>query len=177
MPDLRTLSTGTKILVAAGLLLFIDTFLAWQKVSVEVGGVEIASASRNAWHGFWGVVMGLALVALLVWLAVHIFRVEIPNLTVPERTVTAVLAGIVFVFALLKNLVDDYSAWPSYVGIVLAAGVAAGGWMRFQEPETAAAPTMSEAASPPPPPPPPPPPAPPAETPPPAAPPPTTEGS
>jgi hypothetical protein len=152
MPDLRTLSTGTKILLGAGLLLFIDTFLAWQKVSVEVGGVEIASASRNAWHGFWGVVMGLALIALLVWVAIQIFKVEVPNLNLPERTVTAGLAGLVFVLALLKNLVDDYSAWPSYVGIVLAAAVAVGGWMRLQEPEAAAAPAAAEPAPPPPPP-------------------------
>jgi hypothetical protein len=154
MPDLRTLSTGTKILVAAGVLLFLDTFLAWQEVSVEVGGVEIASASRNAWHGFWGVVMGVALVALLIWVAIQIFKVEVPNLTIPERTVTAALAGLVFVLALLKNLVDDYSAWPSYVGIVLAAGVAVGGWMRLQEADEAAAPAAAEAAPPPPPPPP-----------------------
>jgi hypothetical protein len=153
MPDLRTLSTGTKILAAAGVLLFLDTFLAWQEVSVEVGGVEIASASRNAWHGFWGVVMGLALVALLIWVAIQIFKVEVPNLTIPERTVTAVLGGLVFVLALLKNLVDDYSAWPSYVGVVLAAGVAVGGWMRLQEADEAAAPAAAEAAPPPPPPP------------------------
>ena len=133
MPDLRTLSTGTKILLAAGILLFIDTFLAWQEVSVEVGGVEIASASQNAWNGFWGVVMGIVLVALLVWVALQLFEVDLPELPVPEKTVTAGLAGIVFVFALLKNLIDDYSAWASYVGIVLAAGVAVGGWLRMQE--------------------------------------------
>jgi hypothetical protein len=59
MPDLKTLSTGTKIVLAAGLLLLIDTFFAWQEVSASIGGVEVASASANAWHGFWGVVMGL----------------------------------------------------------------------------------------------------------------------
>jgi hypothetical protein len=156
MPDLRTLSTGTKILLGAGLLLFIDTFLAWQEVSVEVGGVEIASASRNAWHGFWGVVMGLALVALLVWVALQIWKVELPNMNLPEKTVTAALAGLVFVLAVLKNLIDDYSAWPSYVGVVLAAAVAVGGWMRLQEPEAAAAPPVDREPVPPPPPTPPP---------------------
>jgi hypothetical protein len=158
MPDLRTLSTGTKLLLAAGVLLLIDTFLAWQKVSVEVGGVEIASASRNAWYGFWGVAMGLVLIALLVWVALQVANVDLPDLNVPERTITAVLAVLVFVLALLKNLVDDYSAWPSYVGVVLAAGVAVGGWMRMQEePEAAAVPptpAATEAAPPPPTPPP-----------------------
>jgi hypothetical protein len=152
MPDLRALSTGTKFLLGAGLLLLIDTFLAWQKVSVEVGGVEIASASQNAWHGFWGVAMGLVLVALLVWVGLQVANVEVPNLNLPERTVTVVLAVLVLVLALLKNLVDDYSAWPSYVGVVLAAGVAVGRWMRMQDPEVAAAPAPEAAAPPPPPP-------------------------
>src|SRR5829696_1374244 len=149
MPDLRTLSTGTKLLLGAGVLLLIDTFLAWQKVSVEVGGVEIASASRNAWHGFWGVAMGLVLIALLVWVGLQVAKVDLPDLNVPEPTVTVALAVLVLVLAVLKNLVDDYSAWPSYVGVVLAAGV----WMRMQEPEVAATPARSEPAAPPPPPP------------------------
>jgi hypothetical protein len=146
--DLKALSTGTKILIGAGLLLLIDTFLAWQEVSVEVSGVEVASASQNAWNGFWGVVMGLALIALLVWVGLQIFKVDILNLNVPEQTVTLVLAGIVFVFALLKNLIDDYSAWPSYVGVVLAAGVAVGAWLRTQETEGVAAATAPAATAP-----------------------------
>jgi hypothetical protein len=142
--DLKALSTGTKLIAVAGLLLLIDTFLAWQKVSVEVSGVEVASASQNAWHGFWGVVMGLALIALLVWVGLQIANVDL-NVSLPEATVTAVLAGIVFVFALLKNLIDDYSAWPSYVGVVLAALVAVGAWMRMQDTETATAPAAPAA--------------------------------
>ncbi len=147
--DLKALSTGTKIILGAGLLLLVDTFLAWQKVSVEVAGVEVASAEQNAWHGFWGVVMGLALIALLVWIGLQIAKVDI-NLNVPERTVTAGLAAVVLVFAVLKNLIDDYSAWPSYVGIALAAAIAVGAWMRMQEPEPAAAATAPPATTPPP---------------------------
>jgi hypothetical protein len=42
-------------------------------------------------------------------------------------------------------LTDSYSAWASYVGMVLAAGVAVGAWLSFQEsgeplPKPAAAP-------------------------------------
>lgn len=139
MPDLKALSRGTQIILGAGLLLLIDTFFAWQEVSVELGGVEVVSASVNAWHGFWGVVMGLALSALLVWVGLRIANVNL-NMSVPERTVTVGLAGVVFVFAVLKNLIDDYSAWASYVGIVLAAAIAYGAWLRLQEPEVDVAP-------------------------------------
>jgi hypothetical protein len=104
----------------------------------------------NAWNGFWGVVMGLALIALLVWVGLQVANVNL-NLNVPDRTVTAGLAGVVFVFAVLKNLIDDYSAWASYVGIVLAAAVAFGAWMRLQEPDVAAASVPPAAPEPPPP--------------------------
>jgi hypothetical protein len=40
---------------------------------------------------------------------------------------------LIFVFALLKNLVDDYSTIWSYIGVLLAAGVAYGAWLRSQE--------------------------------------------
>jgi hypothetical protein len=170
MPDLKALSTGTKILLAAGLLLLIDTFLAWQKVSAEINGVEIASATASAWHGFLGVFMGLALIALLVWVGLQVANVDLNlNLPLPERTVTMGLAGLVLVLAVLKNLIDDYSAWASYVGIVLAALVAVGAWMRMQEPEVATAGMAPPAASAPPPPAAPPPPEAPPPSPPPAS--------
>ena len=149
MPDLAALSTGTKLLLAAGLLLLIDTFFAWQKVTVEFAGVEAASASANAWHGFFGVVMGLLLIALLVWIGLQVAGVAVNvNLPAPETTIVAGVAGLIFLCALLKNLIDDFSAWASYVGIVLAALVAIGAWLRMQEGGEVAA---TPAAAPPPP--------------------------
>src|SRR6185295_13289118 len=41
--------------------------------------------------------------------------------------------GVIFVFALLKNLIDDYSTIWSYIGVLLAAGVAYGAWLRHEE--------------------------------------------
>ena len=40
--------------------------------------------------------------------------------------------AIVLLFAVLKNLTDDYSTKWSYIGIVLAAVVAAGAWLQVQ---------------------------------------------
>jgi hypothetical protein len=152
MDRLSALSNGTKLLLGAAVLLLIDTFLTWQKVEVEVAGVEIASATRNAWHGFWGVMLGLLTIALIVWIVLQLIntasRVDLP---LPEPTLVAIAGGLIFLFALIKNLVDDYSAWASYVGVVLAAGVAIGAWMRMQEGGDTAARPASPAASPPPP--------------------------
>ena len=45
----------------------------------------------------------------------------------------AVVAGIILLFALIKVLVDDFTAAAAYVGLVLAAIVAVGAWLNVQE--------------------------------------------
>jgi hypothetical protein len=132
MEQVKALSLGRKLILGAGVLLFIDTFFAWQKVSVKVGGVEVVSATASAWHGFWGVLLGLMTIALVLWVAARAFGVALPA-TVPDGLLTLALGALILLFAVLKNLIDDYSAWASYVGIVLAAAVAAGAWLSFQE--------------------------------------------
>jgi hypothetical protein len=127
MPNLSTLSRGTQLLVGAGVLLLIDMFLNWQ--SVDVGPF---SASQNAWSGFWGVIMGLALLVLLAWVIARVFDVKLPD-GLPEGPIILGLGALIFVFALLKNLIDDYSTIWSYIGVLLAAGVAYGAWLRHEE--------------------------------------------
>jgi len=132
MEQLKGLSLGRKLVLGAGVLLFLDTFFAWQKVSLKVGDVSVASASANAWHGFWGVLLGLLTIVMLVWVATRVLGVALP-IKAPDGLVTLALGVLIVVFAVLKNLFDDYSAWASYVGIVLAAGVAVGAWLSFQQ--------------------------------------------
>ena len=131
MERFTALSRGTQVMLIAGVLLLIDTFLKWQEVSVSVAGVEVASASQNAWHGFWGVVMGLLLILLLAWIAARLAGVDM-SLPVSETLIVAALAALIFLFALIKNLADDYSTFWSYVGVVLAALIAVGAWLEVQ---------------------------------------------
>lgn len=135
MDRLGALSTGTKLLLGAGVLLFVDMFLRWQEVCVEVAGVEAGCAGRSGWGGFWGVVLGLLTIALLVWVGLQVAGVDLSsvNLPVTEAVLTLGLGVLILVFALLKNLIDDYSTIWSYVGVVLAALVAAGAYLRSQE--------------------------------------------
>jgi len=141
MPNLSTLSRGTQLLVAAGLLLLIDTFLDWQ--SVDVGPFSVG---ENAWSGFWGVIMGLGLIALLALVVARVFDVKLPA-GLPEGGIIVGLGALVFVFALLKNLFDDYSSLWSYIGVLLAAGVAYGAWLRYQETDDTVASTSPAAPS------------------------------
>lgn len=136
MPDLRSLSIGTKLLLGAALLLLIDSFFNWQEVSIDFGGIE-ASSGVSMWHGFWGVVLGLLTIAIIAWVGAQLLSVNLPELPVPEKTITLAVGVLIFVFALIKNLADDYSTIWAYIGVVLAAGVAGGAWMRSQEPAPA----------------------------------------
>lgn len=128
MERFNALSRGSQVMLIAGVLLLIDTFFAWQKVEI----LDIAEASANAWHGFWGVVLGLLTVALVAWLVAKLAGVEI-ELPVSDAMLGAVVAGIILLFALIKVLVDDFTAAAAYVGLVLAAIVAVGAWLNVQE--------------------------------------------
>ena len=112
MDKLSQLSRGMQIMLAAGVLLLIDTFFRWQEVSGSIAGVEFSSGA-NAWHGFWGVVMGLLTIVLLAWVIARIAAVDIP-IPVSTAMVSATVAIVIFLFALIKNLADDYSTFWSY---------------------------------------------------------------
>ncbi|HEX7625731.1 MAG TPA: hypothetical protein VF379_01655 [Gaiellaceae bacterium] len=127
MENLASLSLGRKLALGAGLLLFIDTFLAWQKISIL--GI---SATANAWHGFWGVFLGLLTIAFILWVAAKAFGIDLP-VPAPEGLVTLALGALVLLFALLKTLTESYRGYASWIGIILAAGAAGGAWLIFQD--------------------------------------------
>jgi hypothetical protein len=123
------LSRGTKVLLVAGLLLLIDSFLAWQQLSI--GPVDF---SQNMWHGV-GVVAGLLLIALLVWeglqLAGVLNQVQLP---VSAVLISVGLAAGTALFTIIKFLVaDEFRHWPSWIGLILAIAIAAGGWLKYSE--------------------------------------------
>jgi hypothetical protein len=135
MERFNALGRGAQIMLVGGVLLFIDLFLPWQgysgpfKDEIEALGGD---TTFTAWHGFGGWVLGLLTIILLAWLVVRLMAVNIPLPTSSAMT-AALLAVLILFFAVIKNLVDDYSAWGSYVGIVLAVVIAIGAYMQIQE--------------------------------------------
>ncbi len=127
MENLNALSLGRKLVLGAGALLLIDTFLHWQEISI--GGL---SGGQSAWHGFWGVLLGLLTIALLAWVAARAFGVAIPG-NLPEGLLTLALGALILLFAVIKTLSDNFVHWPAYLGIVLAAVVAYGGFLVFKD--------------------------------------------
>ena len=76
--------------------------------------------------------MGLLTIVLLAWVIARIAAVDIP-IPVSTAMVSATVAIVIFLFALIKNLADDYSTFWSYLGVVLAAAIAVGAWLEVQE--------------------------------------------
>jgi hypothetical protein len=113
-------------MLVGAVLLLIDTFLNWQSIDTPIG-----SFGQSAWHGVGGVLLGLLVIVLLAWLLVRLAAVDIP-IPVSASLIAAFLAFLILIIVILKTLVDDYSAWPSYVGIVLAVVIAVGAWMQIQ---------------------------------------------
>jgi hypothetical protein len=165
MERFNALGRGMQLMLVGSVLLLISMFFNWQEIDFDLGPLGEGSAGQNAWHGFWGVVMGLLTIVLIAWIVARLAAVDIP-IPVSAAMTGAVLAFLIFAFALIKNLVDDYSTFWAYVGVALAALIAVGAWLQIQESggiETlkseipgrpASATAVDTAAAPPPPPPP-----------------------
>jgi hypothetical protein len=158
MPNLAELTTATKVLLAAGLLLLIDLFLSWQKVCVDLGafGGPSACGTRSGWHGV-GIIVGLLVIALIAWEGLQIAKVTASwTLPVGANLISAGLAAAVLVFTIIKFLADNEArSWPSWVGLLLAIAVGVGGWLKYSEAPWTGTATQPPAAPPPSPPPPP----------------------
>ncbi len=108
--------------------MLIDTLLAWQSVTVRN-----LTYSRNAWHGTWGLLVGILAVAFFAN-AVAYARILELKVRLPHRQLAIVLAPALLVLSLIKNIDDDNSGWASYVGILLAAVITYGAWLLWNEP-------------------------------------------
>jgi hypothetical protein len=152
MPNLADLSTATKVLLGAGVLMFIDLFLSWQKVCVSAPGFPEACGTRSGWAG-WGVLVGLLVIALIVWEGITLAGMA-SNLNVPiaASVLSAGLAAAILLFTIIKFLADNEArSWPAWVGLILAIAIAVGGWLKYSE-APAAAPTATSEPPPAPPP-------------------------
>jgi hypothetical protein len=143
--NMATLSTSSKILLGAGILFFIDTFLPWQRVCAgggNVAGVDIPGfcVSANAWGGnagFLGILAGLLALAMVAWEGMQVANVNM-NLNVPASRVSAALAGGTLLFGVIKFIIalTNHPGLGAFIGIILLAAIAYGGYMKWQEPAT-----------------------------------------
>lgn len=135
----QKMALGEKIILVAGPLLFIDSFLNWYSVSFESLGFS-ASISRSGWQSpgaIWSilaVLIGLVMVGLVG--AVRFGNVKIPELPqgVTWGRIMLGLGGAATAFVVIKFLGESsHLAFGFFVGAILVVALAAGGFLLYQE--------------------------------------------
>jgi hypothetical protein len=122
--DMARMSTGSKILMGAGLLLFIDLFLPWQSAGFF---------SINGFGGI-GILVALLVIALLVWEGLLIAGVNINMGTTSPALISAILGGAAALFTIILFLTRLTAvSIGAFIGLILALILAYGAYVRYNE--------------------------------------------
>jgi hypothetical protein len=134
------MALGEKIILPAGIVLFIASFLKWYSVDVEFLGEDLGSVSRSGWESpgaIWSilaVLIGLIMTGLVA--AVRFGNVKLPEMPqgVTWGRLLLGLGGASALFVLIK-LVNESShlSIGFFLGIICVAALAAGGFLMFQD--------------------------------------------
>ena len=133
MDRIASLTTGTKLILGAGLLLFFDLFFTWQSIEQTFNKQYTFTQNLDAWDA-WGLLLGLATIAVVTLAVVRQTGLELSP-EVPWNRVVLALGGLIFAVAVVKSLLDEESTIASYVGVALAALVAVGTYLDRERPE------------------------------------------
>jgi len=144
----NALSTGRKIILIAGVVGLIDSFLHWYTVSVSAGAYS-ASGSDSGWHG-WAFIAVLLFIVSGAWILLPMLGVQVKGILAslpPNFTESRVVMGVGVVALLCTILfmitdgpsstVPGMSSGPSigaYIGVIVSVAIAAGGYLIQSEP-------------------------------------------
>ncbi len=132
--DMGRLTTGQKVLLAAGVLYLISMFLPW--VSVDIGeafGIDVGSVSANGFTGI-GMISGILVIALLIWEGLAAAGTNVNLGTTSPALVGAILGGATAVFGIINFLTSlDGVAIGAFLGLLFSIALAYGAYVRFQE--------------------------------------------
>ncbi len=134
--DVNRLTTGQKVLLAAGVLYLIAMFLPWLGADVgdlgEAFGIDVPDVSVNGWAGGIGTLSGILVIALLVWEGMAAAGVNVG--TASPAMIGAVLGGATAVFGLINFIQSlDGLRLGAWIGLIAIIGLAYGAYVRFQE--------------------------------------------
>ena len=142
--DLSKLTTGEKIVLAAGVVLLIDLlFLPWHHI--DLGLFSRSRTAVQSPNAFWGVLALLVTAAMVTVVVVSRFTTaKLPDLPVPWGNVMFFAGATGAGLLLLKLVVEtDFLGFGAWLGILLGAAVAYGGFVMRNEAQAAAPPPAS----------------------------------
>jgi hypothetical protein len=145
--DLSKLSRGEHVIGGSGIALFIFSFFQWLglKATSPIGGFS-AEGSKSGWGFTLTLIAILIGIAMTVLVLVKLFSsAELPaklgNFTWGQ--VYLVMGVVAFVFILIKLItgvggdipdsIDKTRKIGIYLGLIASAGLAFGGYLKFQE--------------------------------------------
>jgi hypothetical protein len=135
--DFNKLTQGERIVLIAGVLLIIDLlFLPWH--SIDLGVIDVKRTgvqSPNAFYGVIALILTIVMVGQII--ASKLAGAKLPDLPVSWGQVH-MIAGIAVVALLLLKLVveTDFLGFGAYLGLLLGAAVAFGGFSINKETAT-----------------------------------------
>lgn len=132
MKKFRTLSSGTKLVLLAGPILFMGLFFTWQQLRVDYGPAGVAELPQDGWDA-WGLAVGLFTIAVVTIVALRRLTEVEMSPDVPWETLTFGLGTGAFGLVVLKSLTDADSTWASYVFVGVAGVLAAGTYLLWAE--------------------------------------------
>lgn len=142
----KLLSIGEKIILIAGVVLFIDAFLPWYSASecAQIGDVKVcASGSASGWGApgaIWSILailVGLAMAGAVVLknFTEAVIPDNVGGFSWPKILLGGGVAALVLVVIKLLNESSSLG-FGFYLGIIAAAALAAAGGLMYRE-ETA----------------------------------------
>jgi hypothetical protein len=138
--DMARASTGSKVILVAAILLFVDLFFPWQGVDLgEFGEAFGVSGNVSGFNGL-GILVAILCIAVIAWEIMLMAGVNI-NLGTSPVLISAILAGAtaaVTIIAFLTKL--SAVKWGAFVGLILALVLAYGAYMRYTESKATAPP-------------------------------------
>jgi hypothetical protein len=122
-----------RMILIAGLVFFIDSFLPWYGGGFSGFGVRF-SVHVSGWNSQgWAILAILFAIADTVFAAVRVLGAKLDLGEIKDGLVYIVLGGGAFLFTLLRWLTaTSGTTYGLYIALIAGAVLAYGGWMKLQ---------------------------------------------
>jgi hypothetical protein len=121
-----------RLILIAGLLFFVDSFLPWYGVSGNIGGINFGVNVKGWSAGGLAVIAILAALAATIIAALNVLGM-MKDVGMPQGQIMMILTGGALLFSLLRWVTETRATkYGLFVAIILGAVMAYGGYQKFQ---------------------------------------------